>query len=285
MRAKAHHLWLNALLGFGLAEACNPGIDGAAIAEECLEVAPDICNVGESANVETEAFEACEGQAGANIRDQSGEIRGRCVSAGKCTIFCERNDDFCKCGVASYTEDEIVCRQDCPASQTTDGEPTTGDTGPADTNAGESSGGCSGVGLVGEWLSEGENVAPLLVDVLNLVSIQASFDETTFEVNSTDADGAVGQQLGTWTSELCPGSETKYRIVLEQTAPSAITAEGIYEIDGCMNSAVMRYEVIQTQPDIGALEPTCDDDFGIGQFGADNIQIFLRAYPSSAERV
>lgn len=162
----------------------------------------------------------------------------------------------------------------------------TGETGPgettaADTTAGEESsggttGGCAEVELVGTWLSEGENVAPLLVNVLNLVSVEAIFDDVTFEVNSTDADGAMGQQLGTWTSELCPGSDTKYHIVLEQTSPSAITVEGIYEIDGCMDPAVMRYEVIQTQPDLGAVAPTCDDDFGAGAFGADNIQVFVR---------
>jgi hypothetical protein len=157
----------------------------------------------------------------------------------------------------------------------------TDETGPEDTTTGSdtgesSSGGCPEVELVGEWLSEGDNVAPLLVNVLNLVSVQAIFDELTFEVNSADADGNMGQQTGTYSVELCPGSDTKYSILLEQTAPSAITVQGIYEIDGCMDPAVMRYEVIQTEPDLGAVAPTCDDDFGTGQFGADNIQIFLR---------
>jgi len=164
---------------------------------------------------------------------------------------------------------------------TTTGETDPGETTAADTTAGEettagTTGGCPEVSIVGEWLSEGDNVAPLLVNVLMIESIQAIFDEATFEVNSTNTEGQTGQQLGTWTSELCPGSETKYRIVLEQTAPNAITVEGIYEIDGCMDPAVMRYEVIQTQPDLGAAAPTCDDDFGTGQFGADNIQVFVR---------
>lgn len=167
------------------------------------------------------------------------------------------------------------------------GTPTTGSTGDTadtmsvddSTTAAETSGttgGCADVELVGEWLSEGENVAPLLVNVLNLVSVQAIFADITFEVNSTNGDGAMGQQTGTYAIELCPGSDTKYSITLDQTVPSAITVEGILEIDGCMDPAVMRYEVIQTQPDLGALAPTCDDDFGAGQFGADNIQIFVR---------
>lgn len=147
---------------------------------------------------------------------------------------------------------------------TTDGEPT------------GTTGGCPEVGIVGEWLSEGENVAPLLVNFLMIESIQAIFDEVTFEVNSTNTEGATGQQLGTYTVELCPGSETKYHILLEQTSPSAITVEGIYEIDNCVDPAVMRYEVIQTQPDLGSAAPTCDDDFGTGDFGTDNIQVFIR---------
>jgi hypothetical protein len=157
-------------------------------------------------------------------------------------------------------------------------EPTTAE----DTTVGEdtigttTTGECPEVELVGTWLSEGENVAPLLVDVLNLASVEAIFEEVTYVVNSTDGDGAMYEQTGTWTSELCPGSETKYRIVLEQTAPSALTAEGIYEIDSCMDPALMRYEVIQTMPDMGFAPPTCDDDFGAGAFGADNIQTFVR---------
>jgi hypothetical protein len=160
------------------------------------------------------------------------------------------------------------------------GEPETSESTAADTTAGEetatTTGGCAEVELVGEWLSEGDNVAPLLVNVLNLVSVQALFEDITFEVNSTNTDGAMGQQTGTYSIELCPGSDTKYSIVLEQTTPSAATAEGIFEIDGCLEPAVMRYEVIQTQPDLGSAAPTCDDDFGTGDFGADNIQIFVR---------
>jgi hypothetical protein len=163
-----------------------------------------------------------------------------------------------------------------PATDT--GEPGTGESG-ADTTDGDppgTTGGCTEVPIVGQWLSEGDNVAPLLVDVLDIVSIDATFDDVTFEVNSTDGSGNMGQQLGTYVAEACPGSETKMHITLEQTSPSAITVEGIFEIDGCMDPAVMRYEVIQVQPDLGAPAPTCDDDFGAGPFGADNIQTFVR---------
>jgi hypothetical protein len=210
-----------------------------------------------------------------------------CNGGGESTTAAETVADTGSTGTPMTDTDTPMTDTGTPMTETgtpmtETGEPETTDTTAADTTAGEESSGgtttgdCPEVGIVGTWLSEGGNVAPLLVNVLNLVSIEAIFDELTFEVNSTDADGAMGQQVGTWTSELCPGSETKYLITLDQTSPSAITVEGIYEIDGCENPAVMRYEVIQTQPDLGSAAPTCDDDFGTGDFGADNIQIFVR---------
>lgn len=38
MSIKAHHAWIKGLLGLGVAGSCSPGVDGAAIAEECLEL-------------------------------------------------------------------------------------------------------------------------------------------------------------------------------------------------------------------------------------------------------
>ncbi|MCA9655194.1 MAG: hypothetical protein KC501_35090 [Myxococcales bacterium] len=180
-------------------------------------------------------------------------------------------------GVA--TTDAPTTDEPTTDTPTTDA-PTTGDTDSADTTGddtgGTTAGVCDDVGIEGNWLSEGENVAQLLVDVLDIVSITATFTETTFDVNSTDGSGAMVQQTGTYAVEPCPGSDTKFSIILEQTAPQAITVEGIYEIDGCQDPAVMTYEVIQTQPDVGAVPPTCDDDFGTGAFGQDNVQIFVR---------
>ncbi|MCA9705078.1 MAG: hypothetical protein KDK70_04405 [Myxococcales bacterium] len=178
------------------------------------------------------------------------------------------------------TTDEPTTNAPTTSEPTTD-EPTTseptGDTtmGGSTTDEPTTTGGCPDVGLVGTWLSEGDNVAPLLQG-FGLVSIEATFEESVFTVESLDGMGAMGTQSGTYAVELCPGSQTKYSIILEQTMPQAITAEGIFEIDGCMEPAMMRYEVIQTQPDLGAQAPTCDDDFGAGEFGTDNIQIFIR---------
>lgn len=168
---------------------------------------------------------------------------------------------------------------DTPTTDTPTSEgPTTGEPDPTTTGdptaVDSTTGGCPDVALVGDWLSEGDDVAPLLMG-FDIESIDATFDDLTFEVVSTDTGGMMITQSGTYTVELCPGSTTKYSIVLDQTMPSAITAEGIYEIDGCQDPAVMQYEVVQTEPPLGTA-PTCDDDFGAGKLGADNIQIFRR---------
>ncbi|MCX4244964.1 hypothetical protein [Paraliomyxa miuraensis] len=208
-----------------------------------------------------------------------------CSGGGESTTAAETVAD-----TGSTSSDTTPPDETGPQTDTTPGTGTgttavgsdTGDT-EADTTAGEetamatTTGECPDVELVGEWLSEGENVAPLLAGApFNLVSIQAIFDEVTYEVNSADAGGSMYQQTGTWTADPCPGTENKFHIVLEQTAPSALTAEGIYEIDPCMDPAMMRYEVIQVMPDIGFVAPTCDDDFGTVDPGADNTQVYVR---------
>ncbi|MEM9454831.1 MAG: hypothetical protein AAGF11_11675 [Myxococcota bacterium] len=143
--------------------------------------------------------------------------------------------------------------------------------------SGSSTSGAGTVTIVGTWVSEGEDVAQLLVDTLMVGSIDATFEDLTFEVDSADGDGApLFTQTGNYMVEQCPGSMTKFSIILEQTSPVPATVEGIYEIDDSADPAVMQYEVIQTVPDAGAIAPTCDDDFGTGQFGADNVQIFRR---------
>lgn len=158
---------------------------------------------------------------------------------------------------------------------TTGGEMTTGETESAD-ESGTTEGPQPEMGIEGTWLSEGDNVAQLLVDTLDIVRIDAVFDELTFEVTSEDGSGTMGVQTGTYASTPCPGSDTMFSIVLEQTSPSAITVEGIYEIDTSVDPNVLTYEVIQTQPNVGFPAPTCDDGFAAGAFGQDNVQIFER---------
>lgn len=129
--------------------------------------------------------------------------------------------------------------------------------------------------LAGNWLSEGSDVAPLLVELTNAVSITATFTEDTFTVWTTDGDGQEVNQTGVYTAEPSGVGEI-YNIVLEQTTPQSITVEGIYEIDNSVSPAIMRYEVVQTSPSVGAQEPTAELGFGGTTYGDDLTQIFVR---------
>jgi|GEM_PF-1992430 len=129
--------------------------------------------------------------------------------------------------------------------------------------------------LEGNWLSEGEDVAPLLVELTNAVSITATFTADTFTVWTTDGDGQEVNQTGVYTAEPSGVGEI-YDILLEQTTPQAITVEGIYEIDNSVSPPIMRYEVVQTSPSVGAEPPTADKGFGGTNLGDDLTQIFVR---------
>ena len=129
--------------------------------------------------------------------------------------------------------------------------------------------------LAGNWLSEGSDVAPLLVELTNAVSITATFTDDTFTVWTTDGDGQEVNQTGVYTAEPS-GVGDIYNIILEQTTPQSITVSGIYEIDNSVSPAIMRYEVVQTSPSVGAQEPTADLGFGGTSYGDDLTQIFVR---------
>jgi hypothetical protein len=173
------------------------------------------------------------------------------------------------------------------ATPETDSDPTTQGTtteGPDTDTAAESStgeategtttGGMEDVTIQGSWLSEGDNVAPLLVDLANTVSIAATFDEMTFTVVSTDADGQEVEQAGVYVVEPTEFGNIM-EITLEQSSPQTITAEGIFEIDNSTNPPTMRYEVVQTVPSVGAQQPTAEGGFGATALGSDLTQVFV----------
>lgn len=154
----------------------------------------------------------------------------------------------------------------------TSGDPTdasaSADEDSDDTNTGP-------VTLQGSWLSEGENIAPLLADLTGAVAITATFGENTFTVVTLDDQGQEVQQVGVYT-ETASGNGEIFEIVLEQTMPSVITVEGIYEVDNSVDPPVLRYEVVQTEPSVGAIPPTAEGGFGSTSFGADLTQIYVR---------
>jgi hypothetical protein len=132
------------------------------------------------------------------------------------------------------------------------------------------------VGIQGKWQSSGDNVAPLLVQSFATDSIYAEFNtDFTYLVEQYDTSGAKLELIGTYTQE---ESEVAgiWTITVQQSAPSVLTSEGIFEI----NDNTMRYEIAQTSPEIvGVTPPTPDGGFGStsgGAFGTINIQTYER---------
>lgn len=134
------------------------------------------------------------------------------------------------------------------------------------------------VGIVGEWYSSGANVAPLLVTYFAVDSIYTKFESNnTYRVESYSG-GAKTVYLGTYTQEKS-GAGAIWKIVLNQTAPTAVKSEGIFEISTGTPPYTMQYEVVQTEPSIGATPPTAEKGFGStsnGALGETNIQKFVK---------
>ncbi|HQU97021.1 MAG TPA: hypothetical protein PLO39_12810, partial [Saprospiraceae bacterium] len=68
-----------------------------------------------------------------------------------------------------------------------------------------------------------------------------------------------------------------YTIKLNQTSPTALTAEGIFEVSA--DNKTMKYEVVQTEPSLGIAPPTAAGGFGStagGAFGTNVVQNFVR---------
>lgn len=127
--------------------------------------------------------------------------------------------------------------------------------------------------LVGVWLSEGDDVSPLL-EYFDIVQIDAEFkSDLSYEVVSTDVDGAQIVYIGTYAVDLTTDIPS---ITLTQTSPTEVTSEGIFQVE----DNTLTYEVVQTTPDIGFTPPTQEEGFGStsgGGIAANvNIQIFQR---------
>ncbi|MFH0735810.1 MAG: hypothetical protein V1773_14915 [bacterium] len=133
--------------------------------------------------------------------------------------------------------------------------------------------------IVGTWVSEGNNVAPLLVYFFKAKKITATFNEN-FSYTVVQIDSSNGSTTFTGTYTLTKGTTgTIYQIVVNQQTPSVLIAEGIYQIDTAAEPDGMKYEVIQTTPAIGATPPTVTAGFGSssgGALGTSNIQKYVR---------
>ncbi len=131
--------------------------------------------------------------------------------------------------------------------------------------------------IVGSWLSEGQNVAPLLLG-LGIVKIEATFnDDNTYTVVSYDTANATVTFEGTYSAEKSDVDDI-YNITINQSKPTALTSVGIFKVDENKDPREMTYEIVQTQPDIGATPPTAEAGFGStngGALGTWNVQKYV----------
>lgn len=188
---------------------------------------------------------------------------------------CEKDDPVtCSDGIQNGDETGVDCGgSSCAACPTcSDGIQNGDETG---VDCGGSSCAACAVGVQNKsYQSSGSNVAPLLVNLFGTDSIYAAFSiDNTYLVEQYDTNSVKIEFTGTFTQSES-GVGNIWNIVLSQSTPSQLTATGIFEISG----TTMTYEVVQTDPDIGATPPTAADGFGStsgGAFGTTNIQTFV----------
>ena len=198
------------------------------------------------------------------------------VSVSTTWYSCQDDEEVATCedGIMNGEEEGVDCGGPCPPCPTCEdgiqnGEEEGVDCGGPDCPP------CN-VGLMNtKWQSSGANVAPLLVALFNTDSIYAEFNaDFTYRVQQFDVAGAMLELSGTYT-QTESGVGAIWTIVTDQTAPAALTAEGIFEING----NTMKYEIAQTTPDIGAVPPTPAGGFGStngGALGTANVQTYER---------
>jgi hypothetical protein len=133
------------------------------------------------------------------------------------------------------------------------------------------------IGLVGEWKSVGDDMAPLLVN-LGFDSIYAKFESNnTYDVTGY-AGGAPVSFIGTYV-QTKSGTGNIWDITLNQTTPTPVTSVGIFEVFTNTTPFSMKYEVVQTEPSLGVTPPTAAAGFGStsgGAFGTINIQTYRK---------
>lgn len=124
--------------------------------------------------------------------------------------------------------------------------------------------------IVGKWRAP--EPAPILASFVD--SLHVEFKNNQTYLVKSFKDGAASELKGTYTTYDGKGSIRK--IVLDQSAPTTLTSEGIYRIEG--NN--LTYEVAQTKPaQAGVTPPTAEAGFGStsdGAFQDFNIQKYVK---------
>jgi hypothetical protein len=139
--------------------------------------------------------------------------------------------------------------------------------------------------VVGVWISEGTNVAPLLYGApFHVRKIVATFkSDGSYLVVQTDSSQTSLTLTGTYVAldggAQAPNDQIR-TITVNQASPSSVTAEGIYEVTVGTTEVTMNYEIAQTAPPItGVTKPTPAAGFGStsgGLLGTINIQKYVK---------
>ncbi len=136
------------------------------------------------------------------------------------------------------------------------------------------------LGIIGEWYSTGENVAPLLVTYFLVDSIYAKFnDDFTMLVHQFNIGNTSGTPDVIYTSTYTIEKSTVgniWTVVVAQETPYVAEVSGIFEIKA--DPELLWYEVVQTSGTQN-IPPTPETGFGSsngGAFGDTNIQKFVR---------
>lgn len=133
--------------------------------------------------------------------------------------------------------------------------------------------------LVGTWLSQGADLAPLLAGApFNNAKITATFNaDSTYAVVGIDTSNKEIDYSGTYET-MSSGINGIIQIRLSQVQPSTAQAEGMYQIDTTQKPARMQYEVVQTQPTNGLQPPTPSKGFGSTVYNGMQISTLIQKY-------
>lgn len=164
----------------------------------------------------------------------------------------------------------VACKKEDDKATCSDGVQNQGETG---IDCGGPCAACK-EGIHGTWKSF--PVAPLLLNFAD--SIIARFETNNTYVVDQWKNGSKTTLTGTFVQNK-PTSGDIWSILVNQTSPTVLTSEGIFQVYD--NDTKMRYEIVQTTPDIGAGKPTPAGGFGSSTFngaplGALNIQEYVR---------
>lgn len=140
--------------------------------------------------------------------------------------------------------------------------------------------------IVGVWTSQDTDVAPLLSGApLFLRKLVATFKaDGSFLLVQTDSSQASTTFTGTYLAAAggapAPNDRIRLITITQQSDPSPVIVEGIYEVNVGDSTVTMQFEVVSPAPPLsGKTKPTPEGGFGStagGQIGTINVQTYIR---------